>query len=131
DQDNARRREIAARYRAGFAAHPEIRTIPVDVSCESATHLFQIRVAHRDEVMAKLNVDGIFPGVHYRDNTHYRMFSYADGTCPEARRASEEIISLPLHLRLSDADVDRVIARTIEHVARLSQSPALPQGAAA
>jgi dTDP-4-dehydrorhamnose reductase len=130
DQDNARRREIAARYRAGFAMREDIRTIPIAPSCESATHLFQIRVNHRDQVMASLNDDGIFPGVHYRDNTHYRMFSYADGSCPRARQASEEIISLPLHLRLTDADVNRVIARTIEHVSKLSAQSSLRAGAA-
>lgn len=116
DRDNARRREIAARYRAGFSAHTAVAMVPISAHCESATHLFQIRVANRDHVMARMNDDGIYAGVHYRDNTHYRMFSYADGTCPAARKASEEIISLPLHLRMSNDDVDRVIASVLRHV---------------
>ncbi|MCA3034644.1 MAG: DegT/DnrJ/EryC1/StrS family aminotransferase, partial [Rhodocyclaceae bacterium] len=118
DEDNARRREIASRYRAGFAPHSNIRTIPVPPSCESATHLFQIRVTNRDELMEALNQAGIFPGVHYRDNTLYRMFSYGDGTCPQARLASDEIISLPLHLRLTDADVDRVVDEVVKLAAK-------------
>jgi dTDP-4-dehydrorhamnose reductase len=117
DGDNQRRREIANRYRAGFAPYSNIRTIPVPTACESATHLFQIRVSNRDELMEALNHAGIFPGVHYRDNTLYRMFSYGDGTCPRARMASDEIISLPLHLRLTDADVDRVIAAVVQRAA--------------
>ncbi len=117
DGDNRRRREIAARYRAGFAAYAHIRTIPIAPDCESATHLFQIRVNNRDELMELLNQSGIFPGVHYRDNTLYRMFAYGDGTCPHARLASDEIISLPLHLRLTDADVDRVVAAVVQHAA--------------
>lgn len=117
DGDNTRRREIANRYRAGFAPYSNIRTIPVPTACESATHLFQIRVSNRDELMEALNHAGIFPGVHYRDNTLYRMFSYGDGTCPRARMASDEIISLPLHLRLTDADVDRVIAAVVQRAA--------------
>ena len=68
--------------------------------------------------MESLNQDNIFPGVHYRDNTLYRMFAYGDGTCPRARLASDEIISLPLHLRLTDADVDRVIAAVVQHAAK-------------
>ena len=68
--------------------------------------------------MARLNEADIFPGVHYRDNTLYRMFAYADGTCPAARLASDEIISLPLHLRLADADVDRVIEAVVKGAAR-------------
>jgi dTDP-4-dehydrorhamnose reductase len=118
DRDNARRREIAARYHTGFAPHAHIGTVPVAADVESATHLFQIRVKNRDALMMALNEDGIYPGVHYRDNTLYRMFAYADGTCPEARRVSDEVISLPLHLRLSDQDVDRVIASVIQHAAR-------------
>lgn len=117
DGDNQRRREIANRYRAGFAPYSNIRTIPVPTACESATHLFQIRVSNRDELMEALNHAGIFPGVHYRDNTLYRMFSYGDGTCPRARMASDEIISLPLHLRLTDVDVDRVIAAVVQRAA--------------
>ena len=118
DSDNQRRRDIAARYRAGFAGHTNIRTIPIAANCESATHLFQIRVSNRDALMESLNQDNIFPGVHYRDNTLYRMFAYGDGTCPRARLASDEIISLPLHLRLTDADVDRVIAAVVQHAAK-------------
>ncbi len=109
DGDNVVRREMAERYRRGFAGKPGIATIPVAAGVESSTHLFQIRVANRDKVMEGLNKAGIHPGVHYRDNTEYRMFSYARGTCPNAHRASDEIISLPLHLRLSEADIDRVV----------------------
>jgi dTDP-4-amino-4,6-dideoxygalactose transaminase len=68
--------------------------------------------------MEALNQADIFPGVHYRDNTLYRMFSYGDGTCPRARQASEEIISLPLHLRLTDANVDRVIDEVVKLAAK-------------
>ncbi len=115
DVDNARRRDIAKRYRDGFAQHAHIRTIPVAADCESATHLFQIRVNDRDALLVKLNEAMIYPGVHYIDNTQYRMFAYADGTCPNARLASDEIISLPIHLRLSDTDIDRVVAEVIKH----------------
>lgn len=118
DDDNNRRRAIAQQYRNGFAAHAHIRTIPVAADCQSATHLFQIRVNNRDDLMTRLNDDGIFPGVHYRDNTLYRMFAYGDGTCPAARLASDEIISLPLHLRMTDADVDRVVQAVIAHAQR-------------
>ena len=108
DHGNAIRRSFAAQYHARFAAHPQIRTITVPHDCESATHLMQIRVRNRDQLMVSLNAQAIYPGVHYRDNILYRMFAYAEGTCPRARLASDEIISLPLHLRLSAADVDRV-----------------------
>ena len=38
----------------------------------------------------------------------YPMYRDAQGSCPEAARASRELISLPLHLGLSDEDVQTV-----------------------
>lgn len=108
DQDNAYRRQIAAWYDQLFADAPFVRTVPVPPGCESARHLYQIMVENRDEVMLALNAQQIYPGVHYRDNTAYRMYAYGQSTCPRAARASETLISLPMHLRLSYADVVRV-----------------------
>lgn len=108
DQDNAYRRQIAAWYDGFFADEPAIQTIPIPAGCESARHLYQVMVENRDEAMLALNNQQIYPGVHYRDNTAYRMFRYAAGTCPRAAKASDALISLPLHMRLSHADVARV-----------------------
>ena len=108
DQDNSYRRQIASWYRARLAGHDSIRLVEIAPGCESATHLFQIRVEDRDAVMLALNEHHIYPGVHYRDNTEYRMYSYALGTCPSAARASGEIISLPLHMNLTRTDIDMI-----------------------
>jgi len=108
DQDNAYRRQVASWYDTYFADEPRIRTIPIAPHCESSRHLYQVLVDKRDEMMLALNEQKIYPGVHYRDNTDYRMFRYASGTCPNAVKASDSIISLPMHLRLSYDDVKRV-----------------------
>lgn len=106
DLDNAYRRQITEWYRQKLES--QIRIVPTAAGCESSQHLFQIRVANRDAVMLALNEHSVFPGVHYRDNTEYELYSYAKGTCPQASLASNEIISLPLHMRLSKQDVDEV-----------------------
>jgi dTDP-4-amino-4,6-dideoxygalactose transaminase len=62
----------------------------------------------RDQAMLALNAAGIYPGVHYRDNTAYRMYADGSGRCPRAARASARLISLPMHLRLTREDVARV-----------------------
>jgi dTDP-4-amino-4,6-dideoxygalactose transaminase len=36
------------------------------------------------------------------------MYAYASGACPNAAKASSEIISLPLHLNLTRNDVNMV-----------------------
>ena len=63
-----------------------------------------------------LNQQEIYPGVHYVDNTTYRMYSYADGTCPKARYFSDHVISLPMHLKLTYDDVQTVIKAVIDFV---------------
>ncbi len=117
DADNAHRRQLASWYRERLDARAGIRVVPTARGCESAQHLFQLRVKRRDDLIVALNEREVFPGVHYRDNTEYRMYAFARGTCPNATAASEEIISLPLHLGLNKADVDRVSDLILEHVA--------------
>ncbi|WPO98818.1 DegT/DnrJ/EryC1/StrS family aminotransferase [Pseudomonas sp. HR96] len=108
DQDNAYRRQLANWYREGLAGQPGIHIVEVAPGCESSTHLLQIRVKNRDALLTVLNSNEVYPGVHYRDNTEYGLYSFGAGTCPAAKQASEEIMSLPLHMSLSKADVDTV-----------------------
>lgn len=108
DADNAYRRQLARWYASKLDGLDDVRLVPTAPGCETARHLFQIRVRNRDALMLALNEHDVFPGVHYRDNTEYRMYAYGRGTCPNATRASEEIISLPLHMSMTKADVDNV-----------------------
>jgi dTDP-4-amino-4,6-dideoxygalactose transaminase len=119
EEDNAYRRKLASRYEAALSGAASVAPVPVASGCSSSRHLYQVLVDRRDEVMVELNRRGIYPGVHYRDNTLYRMYGYGNGTCPRARRASERVISLPLHLRLTEADVDRVAAALRQVVSTL------------
>ncbi len=115
DADNAYRRQLAEWYRGELANAANVRLTPPVPGVESATHLFQIRVANRDELMLALNKHDVFPGVHYRDNTEYPMYAYATGTCPRAHAASRELISLPLHLGLSRRDVQQISALVLSY----------------
>jgi dTDP-4-amino-4,6-dideoxygalactose transaminase len=67
--------------------------------------------------MENLNQNEIYPGVHYRDNLEYEMYSYARGTCPKAHELSESILSLPMHMNLTKTDVD-YICKTINDFTR-------------
>lgn len=108
DRDNAYRRQIANWYRENLAGNDKVRFIDINPECESSTHLVQVRVNNREELMLALNEHKVYPGVHYRDNTEYRMYAHGHGSCPKAALASQEIISLPVHMGLSKADVDTV-----------------------
>jgi len=108
DRDNAYRRTLAGWYRECLSGVNAVRFVPTAPDCESSQHLIQIRVTNRDELLLALNGHDVFPGVHYRDNTEYRVYADSKGTCPLAALASAEIVSLPLHLGLSRIDVERV-----------------------
>ena len=64
--------------------------------------------------MELLNSNGVYPGVHYRDNTNYKMYKYGFGTCPNSLSISEKLITLPLHMNLTDEDIDYVIEQVIK-----------------
>jgi dTDP-4-amino-4,6-dideoxygalactose transaminase len=120
EQDNAERRRLCALYDQALAGARGVTPVRMAAGCTPSRHLYQVLVDRRDEVMVALNARAIYPGVHYRDNTLYRMYAGADGTCPRARRASESVISLPLHLRLKDDDVRRVAAALAEAAAAIA-----------
>jgi dTDP-4-amino-4,6-dideoxygalactose transaminase len=119
EQDNAYRRQIAAWYDLFLKDIPQIRRIPMSPDCIPSRHLYQIEIAHRDEVMLALNQANIYPGVHYRDNTLYKMYSYARGSCPRSLHASEHIISLPLHLQLTYHQVEYIASNLRQIVERI------------
>ncbi len=108
DIDNAYRRQICIWYDEMLKNIHQLKRVPIAEGCESSRHLYQIRVKNRDEVLLALNNAGIFPGVHYRDNTEFTMYSHNVLPCPQARAFSNEVISLPLHLRMTRADVERI-----------------------
>ncbi len=115
EEDNARRRELSAWYDEEFGADSRIGLIPQPAGFRSSRHLYQVLVENRDQVMSGMNDRGVFPGVHYADNTAYPMFRHA-GECRHARWASERLISLPLYPGLSRWDVTRVALALAESI---------------
>lgn len=113
EEDNKRRREICEVYEKNLS-EAGITTIKVNEDCISSRHLFQIVCEKRNQLMEFLNMNGIFPGVHYRDNTNYKMYENFHGKCPYSHNISEKLISLPLHMSLTDEDINYVIQKVIE-----------------
>ena len=112
EQDNDRRRYISELYQEGLKG---IETIKISkITSKPSRHLFQVKLNNRNKIMEYLNSQGIYPGVHYRDNTKYDIFQDGSGSCPYSHEVSEKLISLPLHMSLSDEDVFYVIEKTLE-----------------
>ena len=109
DVENARRREIVAMYNEGFKNNPNIQIIPAPYAEECSYHLYELAVPDREDLLNKLSAVGINCGVHYRDNTEYKVYEYAQGTCPKAHEISQHLITMPLHMWLTDEEVQEII----------------------
>lgn len=112
EEDNDKRRKISEIYEKNLQSIETIKMSPT--TSRASRHLFQIKVNNRNKIMEYLNTQGIYPGVHYRDNTRYDMYKYALGTCPYSLDVSEKLISLPLHINLTDEDVMYVVEKVNE-----------------
>jgi dTDP-4-amino-4,6-dideoxygalactose transaminase len=110
DQDNAYRRQVASWYDRELDGCSNVHVVPQSSRCEPSRHLYQIRVKNRDQLMVALNQHEIFPGVHYRNNTDYAIYRSQADQCPNAKRFSEEVISLPMHLGVDHAAAGKVAA---------------------
>lgn len=108
DRDNARRRQIVEMYNKAFANNPKIQIIGAPHHDECSYHIYELCVPDREALLGKLAENDIYGGVHYRDNIEYSMYRYAEGTCPKARELSEHIITLPMHMWLTDDEVKKI-----------------------
>ena len=109
DRDNARRREIVAMYDKAFENNPKLKIIKAPNTDECSFHIYELVVPDREGLLGALAEHDIYGGVHYRDNTEYSMYNYAKGTCPKAHEMSEHLITLPLHMWLTNEEVQQII----------------------
>jgi dTDP-3-amino-3,4,6-trideoxy-alpha-D-glucose transaminase len=104
----ARRRALAALYRREL---PQTVGIPRERDAGHAYHLFPVRSPRRDALQQHLRASGIETLVHYPwalpDQEAFAAF--APRPCPVARLAAGEVLSLPLHPGMTDADALRVV----------------------
>ena len=106
----ARRRIVAAAYRAALVGAPV--QVPREFDAGHVYHLFPVRTPRRALLMQHLVADGIETLVHYPVPIPRQaaLTSQSPADCPEATRACEEVVSLPLHPGLTDQDVAAVAA---------------------
>lgn len=110
DADNARRREIAARYRSGII-NPLI-ALPQTYDEQAAVwHVFTVRTERRDEFQQYLAEKGVHTIIHYPTPPH-RQLAYAewkDLSFPITERIHREIISLPMSPVMTEEEVRFVV----------------------
>ncbi len=111
-QWSAGRRENAALYDAAFASVSEITCPVIDPRNESIFNQYTIRVPDRDALQAHLKNAGIGSSVYYPLPLHlqpcFSYLGYQEGQCPEAERASREVLSIPIFPELTRTQLDEV-----------------------
>ncbi len=107
-QWTTRRRALAAQYRRALTGAPV--SVPPECDPGHVYHLFPVRSTARDACQAHLKAAGIETLIHYPipipDQPAFAALPPA--SCAIARQVCGELLSLPLHPGLADADVARV-----------------------
>jgi len=114
------RRRIAAMYNEGFADLPEIRTPACRPDVQHAWHLYVIQLElerlriSRNEFIEALKKENIGTSVHFIPlhlHPYYRnTFGHKPQDFPNASAVFERIVSLPIYPRMTEANVEDVIA---------------------
>ena len=107
---NERRREIARRYDA------ELRGVITPRVAPGVTHVYHqytLRVRRRDEFAERLRERGVGSGIYYPIPVHrqkpFEALGYAAQHYPLTEHLTEQVLSIPVHPSLSDAEVTTVI----------------------
>jgi dTDP-3-amino-3,4,6-trideoxy-alpha-D-glucose transaminase len=105
-----RRRTLAGAYRARLAGAP-VRPVR-EAEAGHVYHLFVVRSPRRDPLRHHLRDLGIETLVHYPVALPRQpaLAASRPAACPRADAACNEVLSLPLHAGLAEADVDEVAA---------------------
>jgi dTDP-4-amino-4,6-dideoxygalactose transaminase len=114
DEFNASRRRNAAALSAGLKG---VRGIIPPVERKGYGHVYHqytVRVAkERDRLRAALAARGIGSGVYYPIPVHrqplYVDRGYGELSYPSSEQLAREVLSLPVHPAVSDADVKRIV----------------------
>jgi len=121
---NQQRREVANRYQQLLSPLPGL-VLPQEIpGSKSVWNQYTIRVSNRDRsaseplrntLRSKLQEYGILSMVYYPLPLHlqpaYQKLGYKPGQLPEAERASQEVLSLPMFPELTLEQQEQVVYR--------------------
>jgi dTDP-4-amino-4,6-dideoxygalactose transaminase len=111
---NRARREAARRYRELLGGLSGVVLPEAAAGNEHVFHVYVVRVPRRDDVLKKLNAEGIGAGIHYPVPIHlqgaFKQLGHQRGAFPVAEKASDEILSLPMFAEITAEQQERVAA---------------------
>lgn len=122
DEWNQERRERAAYYDEKLAGVPGVVTPKTVAGNTHVYHQYVVRVPNRDKARDFLQERGISTAVFYPLPLHcqecFRNLGYAEDACPNAVRASREVLALPMFAELTPSQQDAVVSALAEFLLR-------------
>ncbi|HEX7589062.1 MAG TPA: DegT/DnrJ/EryC1/StrS family aminotransferase [Anaerolineae bacterium] len=114
---NARRREIADYY-TELLTNTDLVLPYVPPQIKPVYHIYCIRARDRDGLQKHLKARGIESGIHYPIPLHlqpvYQDLGYHAGDFPQAEKAADEILSLPMYPELTEAQMQEIVGAVKE-----------------
>ena len=113
---NEGRHEAAQRYNEHLSDIDEVITPTEAADAYHVYHLYVIQVPDRDDLRAYLDEHGIDTGIHYETPAHQHdpvVEQCGDVTLERTEQLCDRIVSIPMHPRISDREIDYV-CETIE-----------------
>src|SRR3954449_12662314 len=115
EDEIASRNQVAERYARGLG---NVVTVPhLAGGCTSVFAQYTIRLPDgidRDGFAAALKAQGVPTAIYYGKSMHqqtaYKQYPIAAGGLPGCESLSQDVISLPMHPYLTEADQERIIA---------------------
>lgn len=128
DDWNARRREIAEKYRRAFEELPGIEPVRTAPGSDAVHHLFVVQVDRRDRWRQGLANRAIATGIHYPIPVHLQpAFHQGEDSAPRpplpvTEQAANRVLSLPIFAEMTEQQVERVIAAVSEVALEIQQT---------
>jgi len=110
-----RRIELAQKYRTALAGAGDLLLLHGDPG-PIVPFMFVIRVLNgkRDGLRQFLRERGIETGIHYKPNHLLSFYGGGRESLPVTEKLYEELLTLPLHPGLGDADIDAAISAVMD-----------------
>lgn len=108
DRFGAKRQELVACYRSKLQACPAVEILNLDFE-NIVSHIFVVKIltGSRDRLRGEMLEKGIESGIHYKPN-HLLSLYRSEYPLKTAEKAYDQILSVPLHPDLSNADVEMI-----------------------
>ena len=108
------RREKAALYAKLIKGTDEVKAPYIDSAIKHSFNYYTVRVKNRDKLQKKLKQAGIGSMIYYPLCLHlqevYKDLGYNQGDFPEAEKAQDEVLSLPMFPELLPEQIEEVIS---------------------